>query len=195
MYFSLNRENNHKNYLSSLESCGRLPLAPIVLGQWHCSSQHVRRGRVLLGKFSVVALPAVPWSSRGYRFLSTQTALQRGTVCCELLPYKMLLQSFAVARYLAVGVSGNGDCHRGQSTGAPKSVPVISKGSAEMLQVSIRNDLPVGEAASECSGYSDSWRIASVVLTLTLGQWRWSHYSCFTIQINISCCLFFFLEV
>ena len=69
-------------------------------------------------------------------------------MCCELLSYKTLLQSFAVARYLAVGVSGNGDCHRGQSTGVPKSVPVISKGSAEMLQMSVRNDLLVGEAAS-----------------------------------------------
>lgn len=82
---------------------------------------------------------------RGNR-VSFEMLLQSGGGCWEPPPYKLLLQSFALVRYCALRVSWTRSSQ--SSERCPKSVLAVSKGIAKMLQVSIWNDLPVGETSS-----------------------------------------------
>lgn len=143
--FFIEQRNNHENYLSSLEGCSWRPLAPTVLGQRHRSSRHgtsaaaerfggssglslvqqCRRAAV-----GTVAYPPEPKMSfiiraaKGNCVLWTVILQHAASVfCCGSLPCGWSIWKRRSS----------------QSTGAPKSVPVISKGSAEMLQVSIWN--------------------------------------------------------
>lgn len=63
--------------------------------------------------------------------------------CCFSLPVRLtaLLLEFLET-----------DCHRDQSTGAPKLVPVVSKGNVEMLQMSVWNDLLAGTLLPDAWG-------------------------------------------
>lgn len=142
IFFSGQR-NNDENSVSSLEhveGCLLLHRAVPAAPQLSANMPKAERGGAGC-QGAAMGTASYPLERR----VSFETLLQRRGGCWEPAPYKLLLQSFALVRYWEFLGPGH---HRGQSAGVPKSVVVVSKGSAKMLQVSIWNDLPVGETSS-----------------------------------------------
>ncbi|XP_010016320.1 PREDICTED: uncharacterized protein C20orf26 homolog [Nestor notabilis] len=119
-----------------LEELGiNAPSEQVSKDQLSYSLNHTNRKLVLESKVSVnTRIVVVGASDVGISFLETLV------FCLPLWLTALLLE------FLETG------CHRGQSTGAPKLVPVVSEGNVELLQMSVWNDLLAGTLLPDAQG-------------------------------------------